>query len=312
MWKVFIQCLSIFILCTGCRGKRTALPDDHPYIIILGIAQDAGYPQAGCEKECCKAYWSGKETRKQVASLGLVIPSSHQLYLFDATPDFTRQWETLQTASLTRKSQPDGLFLTHAHIGHYTGLMMLGREAMSAKGVPVYAMPGMKTFLENNGPWDLLVQLQNIQITTLENQQPIALAGKITVTPIRVPHRDEYSETVGYRICSSSGAILYIPDIDKWQLWDQDIIQMIRENDQLIVDGTFLQNGEIERDMREVPHPFVRESIALFDSLTPQEKNKVIFIHFNHTNPLIRDGKESMDIEQKGYRLAREGMKIPL
>eukprot|EP00957_Ditylum_brightwellii_P156501 11911053-Ditylum_brightwellii.AAC.1 len=73
------------------------------------------------------------------------------------------------TVAPTKKT-PDGIFLTHAHIGHYTGLMYLGREALGAVDVPVYAMPRMRSFLKNNGPWSQLVSLGNINIQNLEEK----------------------------------------------------------------------------------------------------------------------------------------------
>ena len=45
-------------------------------------------------------------------------------------------------------SPPKGIFLTHAHIGHYSGLIHLGKEALGAKGISVYAMPKMSFFLK--------------------------------------------------------------------------------------------------------------------------------------------------------------------
>ena len=41
-----------------------------------------------------------------------------------------------------------GVFLTHAHIGHYTGLMNFGNEAMGTKELPVFCMPKMKSFFK--------------------------------------------------------------------------------------------------------------------------------------------------------------------
>ena len=64
---------------------------NNPFIIISGIAQDAGYPQADCNKDCCKKYWGKKTSRQKVSSLALFDPETKQKWLFDATPDFTEQ-----------------------------------------------------------------------------------------------------------------------------------------------------------------------------------------------------------------------------
>ena len=166
--------------------------------------------------------------------------------------------------------------------------MYLGREALNAKQIPVYTMPRMHDYLMNNGPWSQLVTLKNIELKKLKADSIINLTDKIKVTPILVPHRDEFSETVGYAINTEHKSVLFIPDIDKWQKWDRDIFKMTKQFDYLFIDGTFYKDGELAgRIMSEVPHPFVQESVDLFDKLSAAEKQKIYFIHFNHTNPLI-------------------------
>jgi len=283
------------------------------YITILGTAQDAGYPQAGCKKACCNLFWNGKTEREYPVSLGLTDVKSGKKYLFEATPDIKFQLEQLSEKNNTQTFVPDGIFLTHAHIGHYAGLMDLGHEVMGAKGVPVYAMPRMKSFLETNGPWSQLVEIGNIDLRQLTNNQSVELENGIEVTPFHVPHRDEFSETVGYRIEGKKGAVLFIPDIDKWAKWERDIVEEIRKVDRVLIDGTFLKNGELpNRDMSQIPHPFVEESMELFEDLPADEKQKIIFIHFNHTNPLIWDAAEIERVEKVGFQVARRGSIIEL
>jgi len=215
----------------------------------------------------------------------------------------------LDDVSETHNYPLDGIFLTHAHIGHYTGLIHLGREVMGASGVPVYAMPKMKTFLEGNGPWSQLVELNNIEIKPQQDSTTVKLNSSISVTPFTVPHRDEFSETVGYKIQINDKSVIFIPDIDKWSKWNQDIIEVIRKSDMALLDASFFKNGEIPgRDMSEIPHPFVEESIALFGKLSDEDKAKVLFIHFNHTNPMnFSDSEESQLVRDKGFKIAYEG-----
>ncbi|MBK8492856.1 MAG: MBL fold metallo-hydrolase [Saprospirales bacterium] len=283
--------------------------DKQPLLIVLGDAQDAGYPQADCHKDCCAQYWDGGQLVHRVTSLGLYDPASNQTWLIDATPDFRDQLKTLQTFRTEQRDTPlDGIFLTHAHIGHYTGLMQLGREVMGAKEVPVYAMPRMRTFLEGNGPWSQLVELKNIAIQPLKADSAVQLTETLTITPFLVPHRDEYSETVGYVIAGPNKSILFIPDIDKWEKWDRNIIEEIKKVDIALIDGTFYQDGELPgRDMSEIPHPFIQETMNLLGELPSSEKAKVHFIHFNHTNPLIWDVEARNALKEAGYRAAREG-----
>ena len=200
---------------------------------------------------------------------------------------------------------PDAIFITHAHIGHYTGLMYLGRESANADSVPVYTMPRMKNFIENNGPWSQLVNLGNIVPKKLDTSGVIQL-GTVTIDCFLVPHRDEYSETVGFRIKGPNKSVLFIPDIDKWHKWDRSIIEFISSVDYAFLDATFYDGEEIrQRDISEIPHPFVIESMALFDGLPDEEKQKIQFIHLNHTNPLLNsDSKQHKRVISKKYNIS--------
>jgi len=280
-----------------------------PQVVVLGIAQDGGYPQAGCRKDCCKSVWSDPDRRRHVSCLAIVDPKTKQRWIIDATPDFREQLRMLdESSAVTTQPGIDGILLTHAHIGHYAGLVHLGREVMGTKAVPVYAMPRMRDFLENNGPWDQLIQLNNIDLRPAEDGVPIQLNDRITVTPFLVPHRDEYTETAGYRIEGPTRSVIYISDIDKWDRWDTSIIEMLSGVSAAYLDATFYMEGEIPgRSMADIPHPFIEESMALFDSLPDAEKAKVRFIHFNHTNPVLDPESDARRrIEAAGYRAAEE------
>ena len=309
------------MLCISCRTKSTAnattiekkLPNQ--FIVILGIAQDAGYPQIGCEKECCKAFWNGKEEKKYTTCLALVDRSTEQYWLLEATPDIKEQLHNLQPFLFGKPDYlPDGIFITHAHIGHYSGLMQFGKEAMGAANIPVWAMPRLDSFFINNGPWSQLVKQQNIKLQFLKADSSVALSTTFKITPVKVPHRDEYSETVGFVIETSNKKILFIPDIDKWEKWDRNIIEEIGKVDMALLDGTFYKNGELPgRDMREVPHPFVEESMQRFSSLPSEIKAKITFIHFNHTNPLLKkESAEKQAVMKQGYNVATENEIIAL
>lgn len=303
----------LFFLAPILTTAQITAPDvkQSQYITVLGIAQDGGYPQAGCSAEHCLRHWRGKEKKRQVVSLGLTDQASGQNWLFEATPDFTTQLQQLQQAS--GSSNLSGIFLTHAHMGHYAGLLQLGLEAMGAKGMPVYVMPKMKEFLETNAPWSQLVSLGNIKLILMEADIPIQLASNLRVTPLKVPHRDEFSETVGFRIETTEKSLLFIPDIDKWPLWEKDIRAEVARVDVALLDATFYQEGELpNRNMSEIPHPFVAETISLFSLLSDSVKRKIKFIHFNHTNPLIFDGPERKTVKNLGYAVATEGERILL
>ena len=274
---------------------------------ILGVVQDGGMPHLGNNKTCCENI----KKDKYVTSLMLMNNENNESFLFDASPDINKQ---LNFMGDRIKKDLKGIFLTHAHIGHYTGLMYFGREALNSKLVNVYAMPRMKKFLEENGPWSQLVSLQNISIIELSNESKISIDSNVIVQPVEVPHRAEFSETVGYKIYGPNKTALFIPDIDKWYLWEKSIIEEIKQVDYAIIDATFYDSKDVNyRDISEIPHPFVTESMDLFDTIDIKEKNKIYFIHLNHTNPLInKDSDQYKLVRSKGYNVAEEGMKLNL
>lgn len=284
-------------------------------LIVLGTIQDAGSPHIACKKDCCQDLYFNPDVKRKVVSLGLIDPKNNKKYIIDATPDLTEQMKILKGyAFFSDRETPDGIFLTHAHIGHYTGLMYLGKEAMGAENVLVYAMPKMKAFLEQNGPWSQLVTDNNISIQNLSNQKSIQLTSNLQVIPFTVPHRDEYSETVGYTIIGPNKKVLFIPDIDKWEKWDKSIIEAISKVDYAFIDGSFYDGDEINnRDISEIPHPFIIESMDLLKDLSSTEKNKIYFIHFNHTNPVLDQGsKQTKKIVKNGFNIASFNLIIKL
>jgi pyrroloquinoline quinone biosynthesis protein B len=299
---------------SGCKGETDKQqPPASPYVLVLGIAQDAGFPQAHCQKACCAQAWRSPKARRLVCSLALVDPGRQQYWLLEATPDFREQLRRVQQ-HLGTTSLPAGILLSHAHIGHYSGLIHLGREVMGAPGVPVHAMPRMRQFLAENGPWSQLVALQNISLQPLAADSTVVLGNSFRITPLRVPHRDEYSETVGFRVEGPNNSLLFIPDIDKWGQWERDIRQEVQQVDYAMLDGTFFENGEIPgRDMSEIPHPFVAESLERLAPLAPEQKKGVFFIHFNHTNPLLQaQSPARKSLQGAGFSIAEEGMLLEM
>jgi pyrroloquinoline quinone biosynthesis protein B len=289
--------------------RAPAVAPSGPYTVVLGVAQDAGHPQAACRKECCARAWAGDGHR--VASLGIVDPASGKRWLIEATPDLPAQMQSLAQASPSATTDlPDGVFVTHAHMGHYTGLVHFGREAMGASGVPIFAMPRMTEFLRTNGPWSQLVDLGNITLETLD--APVALTEGVRVTAWTVPHRDEFSETVGY-VIEGSRRVLWLPDIDKWERWDRLLEDALAAVDVAYLDGTFYADGEVGRPMSEIPHPFISETMARLAPLPASERSKVRFIHFNHTNPALNaESPAATAIQAAGFHVAAQSETQPL
>lgn len=259
-------------------------------IVVLGIAQDAGIPQLGCEQALCRSIREGKRRPERVSSLGLVNRTLGVSYLFDATPDIVSQLGTLNGGK-----PPTGVFLTHAHMGHYTGLMYFGRESMNAKGVPVYGTERMAGFLKANGPWSQLVSLANIDLLPVTPDVSVSLTDGVRVTAFLVPHRDEFTDTVGYLIERGSSRALFIPDIDQWAKWPKNIRTLVDGVNLAFLDGTFASASELPgRSIADIPHPLIPATRELLRGT----KAAVWFIHLNHTNVEI----SARDVVKDGQR----------
>ena len=281
--------------------------ESFPYIVVLGTIQDAGSPHMGCEKSCCINLFKNPDPNRKVVSLGLVDPSEKKYWLIEASPDFITQCRDLKTISKFEHAKcPDGIFLTHAHIGHYTGLMYLGKESYNSRGVPVFAMTRMKGFLIKNGPWSQLFKINNIKINNINHQEEIKLSNNLSITPFLVPHRDEFSETVGFKIIGPKKSVLFIPDIDKWGKWNKNLKQEIKKVDLALLDGTFYDSKEVNnRNISEIPHPFIIETMDLFKEENNFEKSKINFIHLNHTNPLLDSNSAAFKkVKESGFNTA--------
>ena len=302
----------------------TQLPDTtpqsaEPYLLVLGTAQDGGLPQIGCRGAVCEAARSDPALARRVSSLLLVDPVRGRRWLFDAGPDLAAQVEAARGHPPNRRppgARPplfEGVFLTHAHIGHYTGLAQLGREAYGATALPVHASPRMCAFLRSNGPWSLLVEEHRITLRPLLPGETRELGGGLSVEALAVPHRDEFSDTLAFIIRGPQRAVLYLPDIDKWERWERSLEDLLEGVDVAYLDGTFYADGEIPgRAMADIPHPFVSETLRLLRA-RPDLLAKVRFLHLNHTNPAAHPGSgAAASIRAAGAAVARDGERVRL
>ena len=274
--------------------------------IVLGTAQDGGVPHLGCQQELCVAARADPTRRRRVASLGLVDSGAGKRFLIDATPDITEQVERLG-------GMPDAILLTHAHIGHYLGLAHLGREVAGTRALPVYCTASMARFLRENRPWSRLVERGNVALREIEPGKEFALTANLRATAIRVPHRDEDSDTVAYLVQGPSGRLLWLPDIDRWEKWDRKLEDLAADGAlTMFLDGTFFSADEIPgRSITDIPHPLVPETARrLLAGDRPAAR--VYFVHLNHTNRLFWDAAEVAALEGKGLSVAPEGLRIPL
>lgn len=275
--------------------------------IVLGIAQDGGLPQAGCDCANCRRAWSDPTRRQLVVCLGLVDHATQQAWLIDATPDFREQLHSLQGTAPTCSLA--GILLTHAHMGHYSGLIHLGREAMNTRRLPVHATQRMAAFLQANVPWSRLIAQQNAVIRILTPDTAVQLSPQLQVVPVPVPHRDEFSDAVALVIQGPARRLFYCPDIDSWQHWDRDLLSFLKDIDVALLDATFWSVDELrDRGMGEIPHPLALDTIELVAGTACE----VRLIHLNHTNPLLTPGPEREMLAVQGLGIGCFGQRWSL
>ncbi|KAA3613473.1 MAG: pyrroloquinoline quinone biosynthesis protein PqqB [Planctomycetota bacterium] len=300
MPSIFLALFSILLgfSLAACTAPKPSEETEGPTTLarFLGAAQDGGMPHLGCRQELCSQARAHPHPLHRVACMAIEAADG-RWWMLDATPDFPSQVEDYG-------SLPEAIFLTHAHIGHYTGLMYLGKESLHAKALPVYASPRMAEFLRQNGPWSQLVALGNIELRQMLPGQTVSLSEELQLTPLTVPHRDEFSDTVGFSLSVQNGkSLFYLPDIDSWDAWDMDLQNLADRHDYLCLDATFFSNQELPgRDMSQIPHPRVTDSMDRFQAAVDSGQVEVIFTHLNHSNPLWDTAsRESALLMSRGF-----------
>ncbi|MFT5424867.1 MAG: pyrroloquinoline quinone biosynthesis protein B [Phycisphaerales bacterium] len=320
-----------------------------PRLRVIGLAQDGGLPHAGCVCERCDAAREDPAQAAFVASLAIIVPEDDdegktrdKVYLIDATPDLRSQLDLLADVrdapeGRADRAPVDGVFLTHAHMGHYTGLMFFGFEALHTQGLPVWCTPRMGEYLSGNGPWSQLVGMGNIELRKMQPfvMQPPApnqpafcgvdgeegdlvtlLGSGVTVMALKVPHRDELSDTVGFVIAGPTQRVLYVPDTEPWRTWDEPLGSVIErlDIDIAILDGCFYSADELPgRAASEIGHPLMVDTMDELQPLVGAGRVKVLFTHLNHSNRALTPGSlEAQEIVRRGFAVVSMGLEIDL
>ena len=284
---------------------------------VLGIAQDGGLPHAACQCDQCQAARGDPARASDVSCVAIVVPEKEQVYLIDATPDIATQLSALgdvrrPLAGGVDRAPVDGVFLTHAHMGHYLGLAYFGYEAIACKDLPVWATPRMAGFLRNNAPWDQLVRLGNIALREVIASTAIDVYEGLSLTPISVPHRGEYTDTVGYRIQGTQATVLYIPDTAPWSRVNPPLEELVEGVDVAILDATFYSRAELPgRELSEIGHPLLVDTMDRLQARVDAGVLSVYFTHLNHSNPALNPESEaSREIRRRGFHVAQTGQEF--
>ena len=290
------------------------------YALVLGSVQDAGFPQVGCYTPRCDAGRAllASGHGRYVSSLALVEPQAERYYLVDATPDITRQLDLIDEPAFRRRARDrrpfDGIFLTHAHVGHYAGLAMLGREGMGMKETPVYCTQAMGGFLASNFPWRLLIDQGHVTLRPLALDQWHRVDPLLEVQLLKVPHRDELADTVAFVFRGPDRSLLFLPDINAWTLWDKRVAEVVAGVDVALLDGTFWSLDELPgRTADDVPHPLMPQTMDALQGVVDGKQARVVLTHLNNSNPALDEGgPQQAEVSRRGFEIAREGMRFGL
>lgn len=282
-----------------------------PTVTLLGIAQDGGRPQPGCQRACCADL--GPEDVQHPVSLG-IVDEHGEGHLIEATRALGEQ--------LRRWGHPTmrSVLLTHAHFGHVDGLGLFGRETLNASGLRLYVSPSMELLIERTPQWSLLLEQGVFSVQPISSGTVHPLSGHVRVEPIAVPHRAELSDMHAFVVRGPNRSLLFLPDHDRWKdTLDHHGAATIREwlaqlgVDVALVDGTFWNSDELSgRSQLEVPHPPVAETLERLGPRTEDDPD-IIFIHLNHTNPLYKEtSAQHQAVLELGWKVGQQGMTFTL
>ncbi len=289
-------------------------PENSVTAVVLGTMQDAGLPHAGCTCARCTAAFDDPARGQYAACLGIVDTrhSSTGVYLLDATPDIKFQLNLLagvlgpHPQRANRLRQPDGIFLTHAHMGHIGGLPQFSKEAMFVQGLPIFATLPLCDLIGQTRLWSPLVA--ELDFRPMPGGATVDLGDGLAVTAVPVPHRDEWGVgTVAFRVQGPRQSLLYLPDIDTWDQWPE-AEATLSSVDVALVDASFYSPDELG-GRPPVAHPPVTDTMARFGHLA----DKLILTHLNHTNPVLDAGSAAETaVRRAGFHIAQTGEMIKL
>lgn len=297
-------------------------------ITVLGSASIGGVPEWDCTCPNCTNARINPEHRRTRSAITVTLDGSKHI-LIDAGHDLKTQLESnnitprpSQVDPNYRESRLDSVFLTHGHADHTVGIA----EFCTGKSfeIPVYAPPDLIEFMfgtENNPNFfGELGRLANnyVEPVPLYEETPVTRLGSIEVTGFMILHTQEMengtfypSSTYAYEIKHKDKRVVYAPDLGRLDPW---LLNRLEGVDVFLMDATFWWDNELERisgipvtsyDLGHVPQ---EEAVKILKDV---DIGKVVFTHFNHTNPSVNpDSVERKTVENAGMFTAFDGMKI--
>ena len=275
-------------------------------VTLLGIAQDGGRPQAGCNKSCCVSIQ--RDNWSYPVSLG-IVGDDGKGHLIEASRHLTDQLQ------IWGHNEISDVWLTHAHLGHVDGLGLFGKETMGKIGLNLHLSASMLNLVHNNPFWKSLLDQKVFKPNQFSNGEIIDTESLFTIQAIQIPHRDELSDMHAFLVKGEKKNLLFLPDHDTWEetlkFHEVDTIRAFLAKysvDIALIDGTFWSSNELfGRFQHEVPHPPVSLTVEMLGERR-EDDPEILFIHLNHTNPLYLDGEERKFVIDLGWQIGEQGM----
>jgi pyrroloquinoline quinone biosynthesis protein B len=277
-------------------------------IHILGSAAGGGLPQWNCACPNCAAARAGKITPQTQSSAAISgdLEGFHRWFLINASPDLTRQIESMPRLQPRRDSPRNspiaGVLLTNADIDHALGLLLL-RERDTP--LVVYAADETRTALG----WidDIIATFCGI-----EWRKPApefqTLSGCMAFRAV------ELARSIAFQFLddSSGTTTLFAPSVG--ELTDE-LRNTIDQSDVVLFDGTFWSDSELAairpgaRSAREMNHLPISD--GSLDFLRQSPARRKIYTHINNTNPILMpSSRERAHVKQAGIEIARDGLEM--
>ncbi len=290
-------------------------------VTVLGSAQDGGFPEWDCN--CLNCRLSRQNALKFRFRSSLAVESENGcIVVLDASPDLKSQISMLRPYSRRiseayagRVAPIDAILITHAHWGHIMGLLEL--SAGYPFKIPVYCSHYVASIIRSSRIFKSLVDGNFIDIIEFGDGDVLDVVdwrGRRTglkFEAFKVPHREDFTDTYGFKVFDKKSSIVYIPDI---KTLSNNILSRIEGSNALFFEGTFYWEDElwrisgIRRTSTELGHIPMVESLSILKEL---QVNLKYYIHLNHTNPTLRSNSdERRTIEKAGLKIAFDGLAI--
>ncbi|MGO2957915.1 MAG: pyrroloquinoline quinone biosynthesis protein PqqB [Acetobacter sp.] len=300
-------------------------------IIVLGAAAGGGFPQWNSNAPGCNRARAQDPTApaRTQASLAVSGDGTHW-YVLNASPDLRtqiNQTPALHPKTGLRSTPISGVVLTSGEIDTITGLLTMREK----QAFDLYAAAPVLAQLDANPIFEALDRTL-VPRHSMALEQPLTLTpAGFTITPFAVPGKVPLyaeqganpaevktdGEFIGLDISDGTRHAFFIPGC---AMMTDALSKRLDGADLVFFDGTLWTDDEMVRaglgakTGKRMGHMSIAdEPDGTRAAFTPLTIGRKILIHINNSNPiLLADSPERRNIEQAGWDVAFDGMRVTL